>query len=122
MTATLSDIAARLGQSISDPKAGERIISQLLTDSRSLETPSSTLFFAIPSAGNDGHRYIADLYRKGVRSFVVNHIPPEMEGSDAVFLLVDNTVAALQSIAARGDRFSSPILAITGSRGKTSLK
>ena len=99
------------------------LIKHLLTDSRSLETPANTLFFAIPTAGNDGHRFIADLYRKGVRNFVVNRIPAEMEGvDDANFLIVPHTVAALQRVARRRDDFAGNILAITGSRGKTTLK
>ena len=47
-------------------------IGWLLTDSRSLCFPEETLFFALKTARNDGHRYIADLYRRGVRNFVVS--------------------------------------------------
>ena len=46
-------------------------IGWLLTDSRSLCFPEETLFFALKSSRNDGHRYIDDLYRRGVRNFVV---------------------------------------------------
>ena len=46
-------------------------IGWLLTDSRSLCFPEETLFFALKSARNDGHKYIEDLYRRGVRNFVV---------------------------------------------------
>ena len=48
-------------------------ITALLTDSRSLTFPEETLFFALVTERNDGHRYIKDLYRKGVRNFVVEH-------------------------------------------------
>ena len=48
-------------------------IGWLLTDSRSLCFPEETLFFALRSQRNDGHRYIEDLYRRGVRNFVVEH-------------------------------------------------
>ena len=51
-------------------------IRWLLTDSRSLCFPEETLFFALKSERNDGHRYIADLYRRGVRNFVVTTFPP----------------------------------------------
>ena len=47
----------------------------LLTDSRSLCFPEETLFFALRTKRNDGHRYIDDLYRRGVRSFVVENKP-----------------------------------------------
>ena len=46
-------------------------VSFVLTDSRSLSFPEETLFFAIKTQRNDGHKYIDDLYRRGVRSFVI---------------------------------------------------
>ena len=120
MELMLSDIAARLGV----PAPGsDRRITTLLTDSRSLEKPDTTLFFAIPTVGNDGHRYIPRLYAAGVRSFVVNSIPESLrEARDIEWLVVSDTVAALQKTAARSDDFHGTILAVTGSRGKTTLK
>ena len=53
----------------------EANIGWILTDSRSLSFPEETLFFAIPSSRNDGHRYIADLYQRGVYNFVVEQLP-----------------------------------------------
>ncbi|MBQ1583282.1 MAG: hypothetical protein II107_12595, partial [Prevotella sp.] len=53
----------------------EMNIAFLLTDSRSLCFPDETLFFAIKSERNDGHKYIPDLYRRGVRNFVVTRLP-----------------------------------------------
>ena len=98
-------------------------IKNLLTDSRSLENPADTIFFAIPSKGNDGHRYIKPLYEAGVRAFVVNHLPEGMEELQSVtWLVVPDTVRALQKIAARDKDYKGEILAITGSRGKTTLK
>ena len=98
-------------------------IGWLLTDSRSLCFPEETLFFALRSARNDGHRYISDLYRRGVRNFVV-----EAKGYDdflpgANFLIVPSPLAALQRLAERHrDEFDVPIIGITGSNGKTMVK
>lgn len=101
----------------------QRDIRHLLTDSRSLESPSDSMFFAIPTAGNDGHRYISELYRKGVRLFVVNEVPHDAHDMpEADFFKVPDSVAALQAIAAARPGFSGHMLAITGSRGKTTLK
>ena len=50
-------------------------IGFLLTDSRSLCFAEETLFFALKSGRNDGHNYISDLYRRGVRNFVVQDVP-----------------------------------------------
>ena len=46
-------------------------IDTLLTDSRSLTYPEKSLFFAIRTKCNDGHKFINQLYHKGVRNFVV---------------------------------------------------
>ncbi len=98
-------------------------ISCLLTDSRSLSFPEETLFFALVTARNDGHRYIPDLYRKGVRHFVVSRRPENGTMGDANFLLVPDTLKALQSLAAAHRRhFGIPVVGITGSNGKTIVK
>ena len=106
-------------------------IRWLLTDSRSLCFPEETLFFALKSERNDGHRYIADLYRRGVRNFVVNTVPaaavstvsPELPYPDANFLVVPSPLAALQRLAERHrDEFNCPVVGITGSNGKTMVK
>ncbi|MDE5789726.1 MAG: bifunctional UDP-N-acetylmuramoyl-tripeptide:D-alanyl-D-alanine ligase/alanine racemase [Muribaculaceae bacterium] len=116
----ISEIASRL--SLPTPPY-ERNINHLLTDSRSLESPGDTLFFAIPTAGNDGHRYVASLYEEGVRNFVVNHIPENMNmAEDVNWLVVPDTIKALQKTASHPAGFTGSLLAITGSRGKTTLK
>jgi alanine racemase len=104
-------------------------IGWLLTDSRSLCFPEETLFFALRSSRNDGHRYIADLYRRGVRNFVVEskslttHLPSLDSYQNANFLIVPSPLAALQRLAERHrDEFDVPIVGITGSNGKTMVK
>ena len=78
----------------------EQQIDWLLTDSRSLCFPESTLFFAIRTGKGDGHAYIRDLYDRGVRACVVE-VVPEGDFLDANFLLVPNTLQALQRLALR---------------------
>ena len=102
-------------------------IGWLLTDSRSLCFPEETLFFALKSTRNDGHRYIEDLYRRGVRNFVVeSHFSSLISHSsfeNANFLIVPSPLAALQRLAERHrDEFDCPIVGITGSNGKTMVK
>ena len=100
-------------------------IRWLLTDSRSLCFPEETLFFALKTQRNDGHRYISDLYRRGVRHFVVEQVPEHVETlyPDANFLRVPSPLAALQRLAERHrDEFDIPIVGITGSNGKTMVK
>ncbi len=102
-------------------------IGWLLTDSRSLCFPEETLFFALKSARNDGHRYIEDLYRRGVRNFVVESNSKfsvlNSQFEDANFLIVPSPLEALQRLAERHrDEFDCPIVGITGSNGKTMVK
>lgn len=99
-------------------------VTKLLTDSRDLTYPLETLFFAITTPTGDGHKYISDLHSKGVRNFVVTHIPPEARGyDDSNFIVVNDTLKALQTIVRHHrSQFDIPVIAITGSRGKTIVK
>ena len=99
-------------------------INWLLTDSRSLCFPESTLFFAIRTPRGDGHRYIQDLYSRGVRAFVVEDIPEITAGAgECAFLQVENSLVALQRLAERKrEEYDIPIIGITGSNGKTTVK
>ena len=91
------------------------IIDTVSIDSRSLQNSDSTLFFSIIGPNNDGHKYVAELLKNGVVNFVVSYIPSNLQGK-ANFLVVDNTLHALQTFAAsyRSD-FDFPIIGITGS-------
>ena len=99
-----------------------RGIDWLLTDSRSLCFPESTLFFAIKTDVGNGHRYIGELYQRGVRAFVVSE-EPQGNFPEADFLMVPDTLKALQDLAASHRRnFDIPVVGITGSNGKTLVK
>ena len=100
-------------------------ISFLLTDSRSLCFPEETLFFALRSDRNDGHHYIPELYRRGVRNFVVENVPDNFSTlyKHANFLKVSNTLVALQQLTTHHRKaFDIPVVGITGSNGKTMVK
>lgn len=104
---------------------GEAQIDWILNDSRSLAFPESTLFFALRSQRNDGHKYIPDLYRRGVRNFVVANLPEnyEQKYSDAHFLRVVSPLKALQRLAERHrEEYDLPVVGVTGSNGKTVVK
>lgn len=103
---------------------GHHTISDLLTDSRQLFRSEHTLFFALKTNRNDGHRYIAELFDKGVRSFVISDENfPVSQYPEASFILVKDSLEALQAIAAAyRKKFSIPVIGITGSNGKTIVK
>ncbi len=99
-------------------------INWLFTDSRTLTFPDESLFFAIKTSRNDGHKYIPELYRQHQRYFVVSEIYPEFsELKEAVFIPVQNTLNALQKLVEQHrKKFNIPVIGITGSNGKTIVK
>lgn len=96
-------------------------IRNILFDSRLLVEPDNTLFFALSSERNDGHKYIDELFRKGVRIFVVNN--SFTIKNNATFIVVKDTLTALQRLAAfHRAQFDIPVIGVTGSNGKTIVK
>ncbi len=99
----------------------ELTITDISFDTRKLVAPKNSIFFALKTSRNDGHKYINTAFDKGVRAFVVaddyhSEIP-------ASFIKVGDTLLALQQLAAKHrSNFSNPVLAITGSNGKTTVK
>lgn len=122
MSSSIEEIASVLGAERFGNSEGR--IDWILTDSRSLCFPEETLFFALKTKRNDGHKYIRDLYNKGVRNFVVTDIPEDLAHyRHTNFLKVGNTLKALQKLAARHrEQFQVPVIGITGSNGKTVVK
>jgi len=122
MIYSISEISNILGLKSKFPD--NVFISRLLTDSRSLSYPSETLFFALKTKNNDGHKFVRELYELQVRNFVVEKMLPGWEEmKDANFLVVKNALKALQKLAAHHRRrFEIPVVGITGSNGKTIVK
>ena len=97
-------------------------VDTISIDSRSLQNSEHTLFFALTGPNNDAHHYINDLIANGVQNFVVTFIPEECKDR-ANFLIVENTLVALQQFAAYyRSLFHFPIIGLTGSNGKTIVK
>ncbi len=124
---TVEKILSMVDGCMSSKNGKPSIVKELLYDSRLLLSPENTLFFSLKSARNNGDKYIEDLYDKGVRSFVVEDSPYVRylceTKNDATFIFVDNTLKALQKIAAcHRSNFNIPVIGITGSNGKTIVK
>ena len=124
MTYTIDDIAQVIGAERKGTT--EAKINWLLIDSRSLCFPEETLFFALKTEKNDGHKYIEELYRRGVRNFVVESLPlgfTPKGTKDCNFLMVKSPLKALQDLAAyHRSQLDIPVIGITGSNGKTTVK
>lgn len=101
----------------------DAVIEHLVTDSRRLVFPATSLFFAIQSRQRDGHNYVAEVYERGIRNFIV-HKDFKTDGfKEANFIFADNSLSALQQIAAyHRKQFNYPVIGITGSNGKTIVK
>ncbi len=119
MNYTLSKIAKAVnGKLVNNDKTVD--IQKIAIDSRLVRFAKHTLFFAIRTARNDGHNYLLDAYQKGVRNFVVEK---EIKLADAHFIVVNNSVDALQRLAKyHREQFNIPVIGITGSNGKTIVK
>ena len=105
-----------------------------ITDSRQVTGGSAdgtnSVFFAIQGDHHDGHAFIDELYRKGVRQFVVERsaLTPDRRTElvnypDGQFIEVDRSLQTLQNLAAEHrHQFQIPVIGITGSNGKTIVK
>ena len=104
--------------------ANNPFIDEIQFDSR--KTPlnqNSTLFFALKGSQRDGHLYISEAYKKGIRSFIISSGFDEKQYAEANFIIVENTLSALQKLAKyHRQQVNAPIVAITGSNGKTIIK
>ncbi len=119
----LSEIAKITNGKLYAATDDTRLIKNLIYDSRKLVFPENTLFIALVGDRNNGHKYLAQLYKKGVRFFLVQQKPTLKKMPQAGFVVVDNTLAALQKIATfHRQAFKIPIIGITGSNGKTIVK
>jgi Alr-MurF fusion protein len=98
-------------------------VEQLLTDSRRLVFPETTLFIALYGARRNGHAFIAELYLRGVRNFIVYQKSDFKDYPEANIILVEDGLQALQQIAVfHRHQYDPVVLGITGSNGKTVVK
>ena len=101
----------------------EESISSIAFDTRKIVEGKGTLFFALTGDFRNGHSFIADAYSKGVRLFVISETIDFSTFPKASFIQVKNTLWTLQEIAKiHREKFSYPVVAITGSIGKTMVK
>jgi alanine racemase len=100
------------------------IIEHILTDSRKITFPATSLFFALHSNRRNGHTFIKEVYDRGVRNFVVDEDINVSLYPSANFIIVNNTLAALQTINIHHRNLFKDltVIGITGSNGKTIVK
>ncbi len=119
----IAEVVKAVGGKLLSKNKKETSVNELLLDSRKLIHPAQTLFFALGGQKLDGHHYIEELYKKGVRNFVVTKEQNTENFSEANFVLVKDAITALQKLAGNHrSKFSLPVIGITGSNGKTIVK
>lgn len=117
--------ASAQGGHVTHHGAEEGLLRHLSTDTRTLTHPAESIFFALVGPWHDGHDHLAEAHTAGVRRLVVSKPPRELDAwaQDSDVLVVPDVMAALQHAArTQRDAFEGPVLAITGSNGKTTVK
>ena len=119
---SVGDITSIVGGQLYRGSGGT--ISYILIDSRKIVFARESVFFALKGTRNDGHKFIGELYDAGVRNFVVQVLPNNVEMYQfANFIVVNNTLVALHKLVAfHRSKMPMPIVGITGSNGKTIVK
>lgn len=120
----ITDVAVAVKGSFIQLYNEDREIIELITDSRKVVDAAAGIFFALSTKRNDGHRFIEELYEKGVRNFIVSHEPENLLLlHEANIIIVRDTLLALQQLASfHRKKFNIPVIGITGSNGKTIVK
>ena len=100
------------------------VVQRLTADTRTLQNPEATVFFALKGPWHDGHDFVLEAHRAGVRRFVVSRFNgSELWAHDSDILVVEDVMLTLQRLARKQrDAFEGSVLAITGSNGKTTVK
>ncbi len=120
---SIVQIAEILGARLEVGAPQAQTVQDLLTDSRKVVHGDTSLFFALRGVRNDGHRFVTDLVRQGVRNFVVEDFTDEFRKLEANFVVVGDAISALQALSTwHRKRFSFPVIGVTGSNGKTIVK
>lgn len=117
----LGEIKKILGATESSTPDDEREPAAYSIDSRTIR--DGEMFFAIRGENHDGHRFVADVIKKGAIAAVVSKEFFEFAETKEGLVAVDDTLKALQSLASSLLRqWKGKLIAITGSMGKTTTK
>ena len=119
-------VAAALGSRLRRPVTSEGVpaaeFTRAVIDSR--EAGPGDLFVALPGERVDGHDYAAAAVQAGASGVIASRELPEVEAAGVPVFLVEDTLAALQTLGAawRAALTDLKVVGITGSVGKTTTK
>ncbi|APB32616.1 UDP-N-acetylmuramoylalanyl-D-glutamyl-2,6- diaminopimelate--D-alanyl-D-alanine ligase [Gloeomargarita lithophora Alchichica-D10] len=113
----LEQLIAILGATPSQPLTGT--VERITTDSRQVQP--GDVFLALAGERWDGHDFVPQALDQGAVAAIVQR--PDLIAPDLPLLLVPDTLTAYQTLAAWWrKRFTIPVIAVTGSAGKTTTK
>jgi alanine racemase len=121
MKYSLTEIAKITGGKVFGDET--KTVQHIIVDSRLFSALEDAMFVAIKGDRNDGHRYLNELKSKQINRFLVSELPIDWETMNSHFVVVKDTLKALQKLAAyHRSKFSHEVIGITGSNGKTIVK
>lgn len=121
MSYFISHIAKTIGANAEI--VADNSIDYIFFDSRKIFYPATSLFIALKGPRRNGHSFLPELYKKGVRNFIVCEEIKKEDFPGSNILHVKDGLKALQQLAAfHRKQFNLPVIGITGSNGKTIVK
>ena len=103
-----------------NPREGAEDVSSVTTDSRNV--PAGSLFIPIVGEKFDGHRFIDAALDQGAAGVLCAKLPEDLR-PDKFYIKVADTRLALKDLARHyREKFTLPVVQITGSVGKTTTK
>lgn len=97
-------------------------VEQIITDSRNFFGGNGSLFIALKGPHFNGHHFIHDVIQKGGKLFLISD-ELQLNESGLAVIRVNDTLKAMQQLAAyKRSLFHYPVIAVTGSNGKTIVK
>ena len=118
---TLAEIVEATGGKVVREGSGQQSFDGVSTDTRALQP--GELFVALSGESFDAHHFLAEAVQAGAAALVVQREEAALEDAAIPVVLVADTRKALQDLARfHRLRFDIPVIAVTGSNGKTSTK
>ncbi len=121
MNYSFEEIRDICGGELTGPNAKVSMES-IYFDTRKIGIAGGTVFICFRGQKRDGHDFILEAYRKGIRHFIVENMS-NIPAENCTVLQVDSSIECLQKLATHHrTTFHIPIIGITGSNGKTIVK
>ena len=97
------------------------VVKGISIDSRTIKPQEA--FIAIKGPNFDGHNFVDEAIKRGAKAVIFQRQGSRVKGKEVAFIEVKDTIRALGDIAKfQRQKFDIPVIAVTGSNGKTTTK